>query len=47
MLKRRYEISRDVEKLRPEALICANDLMAIGAMDAARDEFGLTIPDDP
>jgi len=34
------------KKARPEALICANDLMAIGAMDAARDEFGLTIPDD-
>ena len=33
-------------KKRPDALICANDLMAIGAMDAARDEFGLSIPDD-
>lgn len=31
---------------RPEALICANDLMAIGAMDAARDEFDLSIPRD-
>ena len=31
---------------RPDALICANDLMAIGAVDAARDEFGLAIPDD-
>ncbi len=31
---------------RPDALICANDLMAIGAIDAARDEFGLTIPND-
>lgn len=31
---------------RPQALICANDLMAIGAIDAAREEFGLTIPDD-
>ena len=31
---------------RPEALICANDLMAIGAMDAARDEYGLAIPAD-
>jgi DNA-binding LacI/PurR family transcriptional regulator len=34
------------KKQRPEALICANDLMAIGAIDAARDEFGLSIPDD-
>jgi DNA-binding LacI/PurR family transcriptional regulator len=31
---------------RPDALICANDLMAIGAMDAARDEYGLSIPED-
>ena len=30
----------------PDALICANDLMAIGAMDAARDEFSLKIPDN-
>lgn len=34
------------KKHRPDALICANDLMAIGAMDAARDEFGLSIPAD-
>lgn len=34
------------KKQRPDALICANDLMAIGAMDAARNEFGLSIPDD-
>ena len=33
-------------KKRPDALICANDLMAIGAIDTARDEFGLSIPDD-
>ena len=33
-------------KNRPDALICANDLMAIGAIDTARDEFGLSIPDD-
>jgi DNA-binding LacI/PurR family transcriptional regulator len=31
---------------RADALICANDLMAIGAIDAARHEFGLTLPDD-
>ena len=33
-------------KKRPDALICANDLMAIGAIDAARDEFGLAIPEE-
>lgn len=31
---------------RPEAVICANDLMAIGAIDAARHEFGLSLPKD-
>ncbi|WP_446325547.1 LacI family DNA-binding transcriptional regulator [Blastomonas sp. CACIA14H2] len=31
---------------RPDAIICANDLMAIGAIDTARDEFGLDIPAD-
>jgi DNA-binding LacI/PurR family transcriptional regulator len=33
-------------KKRPDALICANDLMAIGAMDAARHEYQLSIPED-
>ena len=31
---------------RLEALICANDLMAIGAIDCARSEFGLAVPGD-
>ncbi|WP_025156712.1 LacI family DNA-binding transcriptional regulator [Leifsonia aquatica] len=30
---------------RPEAVVCANDLMAIGALDAAL-EAGLAVPDD-
>lgn len=29
-----------------DAIICVNDLMAIGAIDAARETFGLNIPDD-
>lgn len=33
-------------KQRPDALICANDLMAIGAIDAARDRVGLRVPED-
>jgi LacI family transcriptional regulator len=32
-------------KRRPDAVFCANDLMAIGAMDATR-ELGLSIPGD-
>jgi DNA-binding LacI/PurR family transcriptional regulator len=30
----------------PEAVICANDMMAIGCIDAARYEFGRDIPGD-
>ena len=29
----------------PEAVICANDVMAIGALDVARYELGLSVPD--
>ncbi len=31
---------------RPDALFCANDLTAIGAIDALRAEFGLEVPRD-
>ncbi len=31
---------------RPDAIIAANDVMALGAMDAIRTDFGLAVPDD-
>ncbi|WP_080867528.1 LacI family DNA-binding transcriptional regulator [Agrobacterium tumefaciens] len=31
---------------RPDAIFCANDLTAIGAMECARSQFGLDIPND-
>lgn len=31
---------------RPDGVFCSNDLMAMGFMDAARERFGLTAPDD-
>jgi DNA-binding LacI/PurR family transcriptional regulator len=33
-------------KSPPEAVFCANDLMAIGALDALRHELGRAVPDD-
>lgn len=30
----------------PDALFCANDMMAMQAMDVARSEFGLRVPED-
>jgi len=32
--------------VRPDAVFCANDLMAMATIDIARDEFGLRIPGD-
>jgi DNA-binding LacI/PurR family transcriptional regulator len=31
---------------RPDALFCANDLLAIGAIDALRERMGLRVPED-
>jgi DNA-binding LacI/PurR family transcriptional regulator len=31
---------------RPEALFCANDLLALGAMDALRKSLGMRVPED-
>lgn len=33
-------------KDRPDAIFCVSDLMALGAMDAARYKFGLKVPKD-
>ena len=42
-----YEAMQQLMALpsRPDAVFCANDLMAIGALDVAH-ELGLDVPDD-
>jgi DNA-binding LacI/PurR family transcriptional regulator len=34
------------QRIRPDGVFCANDILAIGFMDAARGEFDLDIPGD-
>lgn len=33
-------------EIRPDAIFCANDLLACGVMDTARQKFRLAVPDD-
>lgn len=33
------------DRIRPDVLVCANDAMALGAMDTCRFELGLQVPD--
>ena len=41
-MARKLFSSRD----RPDAVFCANDLMAIGALEVARSEFGIRVPEE-
>ncbi len=43
-----YQVCRKILDMdrRPTALFCTSDTIALGAMDVARNEFGLRIPED-
>jgi DNA-binding LacI/PurR family transcriptional regulator len=45
-VKATHALFGDQKKRRPDALFAVNDIMAMGAMDALRFEYGLRIPDD-
>lgn len=40
------ELFSDKTRAQPDLVYCANDLMAIGLIDTARDRFGLRVPQD-
>ena len=40
-------VKRLLERVdRPDAIFCANDLMAMAAIDVARTDLGLRVPED-
>lgn len=41
-----HELVRAADGRPPDAVMCANDSMAMGCMDAARHDLGLTVPGD-
>lgn len=43
---REAAIRMALHKQRPDAIFCANDIMAIGALDGLRVDLGLRIPED-
>lgn len=41
-----YRAALELARLRPDAVFFANDIMALGGMDAFRHEHGMRVPDD-